>query len=77
MFSNRRGREGNSVWNPAISIKGRSDIDGVLYVGKDVIPGAVETIALSKQCGLRMRFITRTRSNPKAACMPGCYQTGF
>ena len=36
------------------------DIDGVLYVGKEVIPGAIETVALLRQRGLPLRFITNT-----------------
>ena len=43
------------------SIKGvLFDIDGVLYVGKEVIPGAIETVAMLKQRSIPMRFITNT-----------------
>ncbi|MBX3721782.1 MAG: TIGR01458 family HAD-type hydrolase [Turneriella sp.] len=43
------------------SIKGvLFDIDGVLYVGREVIPGAIETVALLRQRGLPLRFMTNT-----------------
>lgn len=46
---------------PGNSIKGiLFDIDGVLYVGKEVIAGAIETVASLKQRGMPMRFITNT-----------------
>lgn len=36
------------------------DLDGVLYVGDKLIPGAVETIEKLKKRGLRLRFLTNT-----------------
>jgi len=61
-----------------ISIKGvLFDIDGVLYVGKDVIPGAVETIALLKQRGLPMRFITNTTTESQSGLHARLIKLGF
>lgn len=51
---------GNAMQTPD-SVKGvLFDIDGVLYVGREVIPGAIETVALLRQRGLPLRFLTNT-----------------
>lgn len=41
------------------------DLDGVLYVGDTVIPGAIEAIAALRQTQFPMRFITNTTTQPR------------
>ena len=41
------------------------DLDGVLYVEDEPIPGAVEAIAALRAQGLRVRFVTNTTSRPR------------
>lgn len=36
------------------------DLDGVLFVGKKLIPGAVETVERLRQAGIIVRFVTNT-----------------
>jgi HAD superfamily hydrolase (TIGR01458 family) len=46
------------------------DINGVLYVGKDAVFGAVETIALLREKGHNFRLVTNaTRSSRKTLCI--------
>lgn len=44
------------------------DLDGVLYVGNRVIDGAVETLRIVRDAGIRCRFLTNT-SNQSAASL--------
>lgn len=38
------------------------DLSGVLYEGRQVIPGAVDTVGKARQAGLVLRFVTNTAS---------------
>jgi ribonucleotide monophosphatase NagD (HAD superfamily) len=42
------------------------DLDGVLYVEDEPIPGAIEAVALRRARGLRLRFVTNTTRGPGA-----------
>lgn len=42
------------------------DLDGVLYVGDDIIPGAGEAIAALKSAGIPCRFTTNTTTKSQA-----------
>ena len=41
------------------------DLDGVLHVEDDPIPGAIEAVAALRDRGLRLRFVTNTTSRPR------------
>ena len=41
------------------------DLDGVLYVEDEPIPGATEAVAALRDRGLRLRFVTNTTSRPR------------
>lgn len=41
------------------------DLDGVLYVEDEPIPGAAETVRALREQGLRLRFVTNTTSRPR------------
>jgi phospholysine phosphohistidine inorganic pyrophosphate phosphatase len=41
------------------------DLDGVLYVEDDPIPGAIEAVAALRDRGLALRFVTNTTSRPR------------
>jgi phospholysine phosphohistidine inorganic pyrophosphate phosphatase len=43
------------------------DLDGVLYVGDRVVPGAAETVEWLRSEGIPHRFLTNTTSRPRAA----------
>lgn len=43
------------------------DLDGVLYVGDEVVPGAADAIAWLRQHGVPHLFLTNTSSRPRAA----------
>ncbi len=38
------------------------DLDGVVYIGGDAVPGAAESIALVREAGMRVAFITNNAS---------------
>lgn len=40
------------------------DLDGVVYLGADVIPGAAEGLAAAKARGMRLAYITNNASKP-------------
>ncbi len=40
------------------------DLDGVVYVGGDAVPGAAERIAAARAAGMRLAFITNNASRP-------------
>ncbi|WP_246081915.1 HAD-IIA family hydrolase [Nocardioides litoris] len=40
------------------------DLDGVVYVGPDAVPGAAEHLAAAREAGLRVAFITNNASRP-------------
>ena len=43
------------------------DLDGVVYVGPDAVPGAPEHVAAARDAGMRVAFITNNASRPPAA----------
>jgi glycerol 3-phosphatase-2 len=43
------------------------DLDGVVYVGRDAVPGAAEHLASARAAGLRLAFITNNASRPPEA----------
>jgi glycerol 3-phosphatase-2 len=40
------------------------DLDGVVYIGPDAVPGAVEALAMARAGGLRLTFVTNNASRP-------------
>ena len=43
------------------------DLDGVVYVGSDAVPGAPEHVAAARAAGMRVAFITNNASRPPEA----------
>ena len=43
------------------------DLDGVVYIGPDAVPGAPQRIAAARSAGMRVAFITNNASRPPAA----------
>lgn len=43
------------------------DLDGVVYVGRDAVPGAAAQVAAVRAVGMRVAFITNNASRPAAA----------
>jgi glycerol-1-phosphatase len=42
------------------------DLDGVVYVGPDAVPGAPEHVATARSAGIRIAFITNNAARPAA-----------
>jgi glycerol-1-phosphatase len=40
------------------------DLDGVVYIGSDAVPGAPERVAAARAAGMRVAFITNNASRP-------------
>ncbi|GAB2467616.1 HAD hydrolase-like protein [Jatrophihabitans fulvus] len=40
------------------------DLDGVVYVGKDAVPGAPESLAAARQQGMHLAFVTNNAARP-------------
>jgi glycerol 3-phosphatase-2 len=40
------------------------DLDGVVYVGSDAVPGAAETLAAVRAAGMRLAFVTNNAARP-------------
>ncbi len=53
------------------------DLDGVLYVEDDPIPGAVEAVEALRGRGLRLRFVTNTTSRSRAQVASRLARLGF
>jgi HAD superfamily hydrolase (TIGR01458 family) len=53
------------------------DLDGVLYVEDDAIPGAVEAVDALRDRGVPLRFVTNTTSRPRAAIVERLARLGF
>jgi HAD superfamily hydrolase (TIGR01450 family) len=43
------------------------DLDGVVYVGRDAVPAAPETLQAVRQRGMRLAFVTNNAARPPAA----------
>ena len=43
------------------------DLDGVVYIGSDAVPGAPEHVAAARAAGMRVAFITNNASRPPGA----------
>ena len=53
------------------------DIDGVLHVGDEAIPGAVDTMARLRDANIPLRLVTNTTSRPRAAVTDRLQRLGF
>lgn len=53
------------------------DLDGVLYVEDDPIPGAVEAVAWLRGAGLGLRFVTNTTSRSRSETLEKLNRLGF
>jgi HAD superfamily hydrolase (TIGR01458 family) len=53
------------------------DLDGVLYVGDDPIPGARDAVAALRRGGLALRFVTNTTVHPRARILESLHRLGF
>lgn len=40
------------------------DLDGVVYIGDDAVPGAVDGLAAARQAGMRLAFVTNNAGRP-------------
>ena len=43
------------------------DLDGVVYIGSDAVPGAPEQVEVARAAGMRVAFITNNASRPPGA----------
>jgi HAD superfamily hydrolase (TIGR01458 family) len=53
------------------------DLAGVLYVGDQAIPGAVDALARLRAAGLPLRFLTNTTRSPRQAIVDRLQRLGF
>lgn len=53
------------------------DLDGVLYIGNQVIPGAIETIEALRKAGIAIRFATNTSTLSLASLQQKLQALGF
>tara|TARA_R110002096_G_scaffold4493_16_gene20925 strand:+ start:25689 stop:26465 length:777 start_codon:yes stop_codon:yes gene_type:complete len=53
------------------------DLDGVLYVGDQAIPGADEALAQIRDAGIKMRFLTNTTTRTAASVIEKLERLGF
>jgi len=53
------------------------DLDGVLYVEDEPVPGAREAVAEVRERGLALRFVTNTTSRPRNAILERLHRLGF
>jgi HAD superfamily hydrolase (TIGR01458 family) len=53
------------------------DLDGVLYVGDAIVPGAVKTIDWLRDQGIGHRFLTNTTSRPRGALVEKLARIGI
>jgi HAD superfamily hydrolase (TIGR01458 family) len=53
------------------------DLDGVLYVGDELVQGAVEAVAELRRLGLGLRFVTNTTSRSRARTLEKLTGRGF
>jgi HAD superfamily hydrolase (TIGR01450 family) len=43
------------------------DLDGVVYIGPDAVPGAPEALGAARRAGMRLAFVTNNAARPPAA----------
>lgn len=53
------------------------DLDGVLYVGDDAIPGAREAVQRLRDAGLALRFVTNTTAHSRSSTLTKLHRLGF
>src|SRR5215213_6314434 len=53
------------------------DLDGVLYVDEDPVPGAVEAVRRLRDRGLELRFVTNTTSRPRRQILARLTRLGY
>ncbi len=53
------------------------DLDGVLYVEDEAVPGAAEAVAKLREAGLGLRFVTNTTSRSKRQTLERLERLGF
>jgi phospholysine phosphohistidine inorganic pyrophosphate phosphatase len=53
------------------------DLDGTLYTGDTLIPGAIEVVHALKEAGMPLRFLTNTTSRGRAALAERLARMGF
>ena len=53
------------------------DLDGVLYVEDEPVPGAVDAVAALRARGLPLRFATNTTSRPRRRILERLHRLGF
>ena len=53
------------------------DLSGVLYVGQERLPGALESVAELTAAGVPLRYITNTTRSPRAAILAKLARMGF
>jgi phospholysine phosphohistidine inorganic pyrophosphate phosphatase len=53
------------------------DLDGVLYVGDEAVPGAVEAVARLDADGVAYRYLTNTTSRPRSAIVEKLARLGI
>ncbi len=53
------------------------DIDGVLHVGDEAVPGAIDAMRRLREGKIPMRLVTNTTSRPKAAVTDRLQRLGF
>ena len=53
------------------------DLDGVLYVENEPVPGAAEAVERMRAAGLTLRFVTNTTSQSRAATLEKLERLGF
>lgn len=53
------------------------DLSGVLYIDKQVIPGALDTLERLQQTGMPLRFITNTSRRSRAMVLDDLREMGF
>jgi HAD superfamily hydrolase (TIGR01458 family) len=53
------------------------DLDGVLYVEDEPLPGAREAVATLRERGLALRFVTNTTSRPRRLILERLQRLGF
>ena len=53
------------------------DLDGVLYVGEDPVPGARAAVAALRAGGFALRFVTNTTTHPRRRVLARLRRLGF